>query len=190
MLSHSLFCLPFFIFFFLSFFLFFFFFLNTENVNQIHSWSHYCKVLSIQSVIFFSIFFLFVPVWSYSCCLLAQQKFLHTPSWVWCRYAFVCSFFQGRGSRNQGRESLIIMNEALLVELITVCILAKIHSVLYLWVTPKGGRGCLMSPPVWNLRAVIWFHFAISSLVLLPSPVTLSVFFFFCLLVFSSKLFP
>ena len=30
-------------------------------------------------------------------------------------------------------------------------------------------------PPVWNLRAVIWFHFAISSLVLLPSPVTLSV---------------
>ena len=27
-------------------------------------------------------------------------------------------------------------------------------------------------PPVWNLRAVIWFHFAISSLVLLP---TLSV---------------
>ena len=31
-----------------------------------------------------------------------------------------------------------------------------------------------VSPPVWNLRAVIWFHFAISSLVLLPSPVTLS----------------
>ena len=30
-------------------------------------------------------------------------------------------------------------------------------------------------PLVWNLRAVIWFHFAISSLVLLPSPVTLSV---------------
>ena len=30
-------------------------------------------------------------------------------------------------------------------------------------------------PPVWNLRAVIWFHFAISSLVLLLSPVTLSV---------------
>ena len=40
---------------------------------------------------------------------------------------------------------------------------------------PKGGQGCLMSPPAWNLRAVIWFHFAISSLVLLPSPVTLSV---------------
>ena len=32
-----------------------------------------------------------------------------------------------------------------------------------------------VSLPVWNLRAVIWFHFAISSLVLLPSPVTLSV---------------
>ena len=31
-----------------------------------------------------------------------------------------------------------------------------------------------VSPLVWNLRAVIEFHFAISSLVLLPSPVTLS----------------
>ena len=30
-------------------------------------------------------------------------------------------------------------------------------------------------PPVWNLRAVIWFHFAISSLVLLPSPIIFSV---------------
>ncbi len=36
-----------------------------------------------------------------------------------------------------------------------------------------GDVWCL--PPVWNLRAVIWFHFAIFSLVLLPSPVTLSV---------------
>ena len=36
-----------------------------------------------------------------------------------------------------------------------------------------GDIWCL--PPVWNLRAVIWFHFAISSLVLLPNPVTLSV---------------
>ena len=36
-----------------------------------------------------------------------------------------------------------------------------------------GDVWCL--PPVWNLRAVIWLHFAISSLVLLPSPVTLSV---------------
>ena len=36
-----------------------------------------------------------------------------------------------------------------------------------------GDVWCL--PPVWNLRAVIWFHFAISSLVLLPSPVTFSV---------------
>ena len=36
-----------------------------------------------------------------------------------------------------------------------------------------GDVWCL--PPVWNVRAVIWFHFAISSLVLLPSPVTLSV---------------
>ena len=44
--------------------------------------------------------------------------------------------------------------------------------------------------PVWNLTAVICFHFGISSLVLLPSPVTLSVFLFFCLLALSSKLFP
>ena len=36
-----------------------------------------------------------------------------------------------------------------------------------------GDAWCLLS--VWNLRAVIWFHFAISFLVLLPSPVTLSV---------------
>ena len=36
-----------------------------------------------------------------------------------------------------------------------------------------GDVWCL--PPVWNIRAVIWFHFASSSLVLLPSPVTLSV---------------
>ena len=36
-----------------------------------------------------------------------------------------------------------------------------------------GDVWCL--PPVWNLGVVIWFHFAIFSLVLLPSPVTLSV---------------
>ena len=36
-----------------------------------------------------------------------------------------------------------------------------------------GDVWCL--PPVWNLRAVVWFHFAITSLVLLTSPVTLSV---------------
>ena len=36
-----------------------------------------------------------------------------------------------------------------------------------------GDVWCL--PPVWNLRAVIWFLFAISSLVLRPRPVTPSV---------------
>ena len=48
------------------------------------------------------------------------------------------------------------------------------------WTSPSprhqkeaGDVWCLR--PVWNLRAVIWFHFAISSLVLLPSPVTFSV---------------
>ena len=45
-------------------------------------------------------------------------------------------------------------------------------------------------PPVWNLRAVIWFHFTIYHLVLLRNPVTLSVLSFFCLLVHSSELFP
>ena len=50
-----------------------------------------------------------------------------------------------------------------------------------------GDVWCL--PPVWNLRAVIWFHFAISSLVPLPSPVSLSDWSFFCLLVHSSELF-
>ena len=48
----------------------------------------------------------------------------------------------------------------------------------HVWFVWPGGRGCLMSPPVWNLRAVISFHFAISSLLLLlllPSPVTLSI---------------
>ena len=45
---------------------------------------------------------------------------------------------------------------------------------------PKGGRGWCPSPlPVWDLRAVIWFHFTISCLVLLPSDVTLSVLSFF-----------
>ena len=46
----------------------------------------------------------------------------------------------------------------------------------YCIIVPRREAGdvwCL--PPVWNLRAVICFHFAISSLVLLPSPVTLSV---------------
>ena len=36
-----------------------------------------------------------------------------------------------------------------------------------------GDVWCL--PPVWTLGAVIWFHFAVSSLVHLPSPVTLSI---------------
>ena len=52
----------------------------------------------------------------------------------------------------------------------------------------KGSWGCLMSPPVWNVRAVISFLFTISSLVLLPSLVTLS--FLFCLLVRSPDHFP
>ena len=41
---------------------------------------------------------------------------------------------------------------------------------------PKGGWGCLMSPPYLESQGChLILHFAISSLVLLPSPVTLSV---------------
>ena len=40
-----------------------------------------------------------------------------------------------------------------------------------------GDVWCL--PPVLNLRAVIWFHFAISFLVLLLSPITLSDLYFY-----------
>ena len=43
--------------------------------------------------------------------------------------------------------------------------------------------------PVWNLRSIIWFHFTISCLVLLPSPVTLSALSFFCLLAHTPELF-
>ena len=43
----------------------------------------------------------------------------------------------------------------------------------------REARDVWCLPPVWNLRAVIWFHFAISSLVLLLSPVALSVLSFF-----------
>ena len=35
-------------------------------------------------------------------------------------------------------------------------------------------------PPVWNLRAVIWFPFPISSLVFLPSPLGHPILSFFC----------
>ena len=57
-------------------------------------------------------------------------------------------------------------------------------------IPPKGMPGMSdVSPPVWNLWAVIWFHFAISSLVFLPSSVTLCLI-FFCLLVHSCEFFP
>ena len=64
------------------------------------------------------------------------------------------------------------------------------HRPPYVPQSEAGDVWCL--PPVWNLRAVIWFHFAISSLFLLPSPVTLPLlsFFFLCLLVHSPELFP
>ena len=42
-------------------------------------------------------------------------------------------------------------------------------------VTLKGGLGCLLSPPAWNLRGFIWFPFPTPSLVFEPSPLGLSV---------------
>ena len=57
-----------------------------------------------------------------------------------------------------------------------------------------GDVRCLSPPPpgpsgTSGLRAVIWFYLTISSLVLLPSPVTLSVLSFFCLLAHSPEFF-
>ena len=52
---------------------------------------------------------------------------------------------------------------------------------------PKGGRGCLMCPPCLESQCCHLIPlFIIASLLLLPSPVTLSVLsFFFCLLAHS-----
>ena len=44
---------------------------------------------------------------------------------------------------------------------------------------PKGGRVLVMSPPIWNLRTIIWFHLSICCLVILPKPAAPSVFYFF-----------
>ena len=43
---------------------------------------------------------------------------------------------------------------------------------------PRREAGDVCLPPVWNLRAVTCFHFAIASLVLQPSPGTLSILYF------------
>ena len=62
----------------------------------------------------------------------------------------------------------------------TRCPLSDSHGALLHLRTPKGDRGWLMSsPPVWSLWAVIWLHFTIFSLVLLPSPLIPSVLSFF-----------
>ena len=46
-----------------------------------------------------------------------------------------------------------------------------------------------MSLPLWNLRAVVWLRFPISSLVFLPGPVTLFVLSVFLLVVHSTEFF-
>ena len=56
--------------------------------------------------------------------------------------------------------------------------------------TRREARDVWCLPPVWSLRAVIWFHFAISSLVLLPSPVTLSILSFSACWPFLLNFFP
>ena len=59
------------------------------------------------------------------------------------------------------------------------------------WQTPKGRPGMSDVSPLYGIFwAVIKFHFTISSLVPLPSSITLSVLSFFCLLVHFSELFP
>ena len=73
---------------------------------------------------------------------------------------------------------MVIMN--LLVAAVIYVLVSWLASLLF----PRREAGdvwCL--PPVWNLRAVVWFHFTVSSLVLLPNPVTVSVLFLFCFLV-------
>ena len=95
----------------------------------------------------------------FSCCLIKGCNFF-LPALgflcyicVWTEFAHLCDF------------GIVSMTRVL------ICVF-----VVVLWRRPRREAGdvwCL--PPVWNLRAVIWFHFAVSSLVLLPSPVTLSV---------------
>ena len=59
---------------------------------------------------------------------------------------------------------------------------------------PKGGRGCLMCPAVWNHGAVLWFHFPVSSLAFLSGIMGLSFdstflspLLLFCLVIFSAN---
>ena len=60
------------------------------------------------------------------------------------------------------------------------------YCVSYITVNGK----CIGHLTVWNLWSVIWFHFVIFSLILLPTPVALSVLSFFCLLVHFFWFFP
>ena len=79
------------------------------------------------------------------------------------RYTVSFASVKGKMTRRENKPSSIYKQ-------ITVPI-----TYLCVW-NPRREAGdvwCL--PPVWNLKAVIWFHFALSSLALLPSPVTLSV---------------
>ena len=57
---------------------------------------------------------------------------------------------------------------------------------LFLLSSLKEGRDAWCLSPVWNLRAIVWFHSSLSSLVCLPTPVALSVLSFFPLMAHSS----
>ena len=59
---------------------------------------------------------------------------------------------------------------------LTGCLISTGNLSLFTLISPEGRLGMSdVLPLVWNFGIVIWFHFAISSLVLLPGPVTISV---------------
>ena len=77
---------------------------------------------------------------------------------------------------------VVVVVEIVAVVLREVVVFQNLNSIFPLYPPTKVGRGCRMSPtppPVWNLRAVICFHFTISCFVCLPTPIALSVLAFF-----------
>ena len=109
------------------------------------------------------------------------------------RGVFVVVFFlEGRGKQSEvPRDTGNQRTNKPHINTSTTCMFSHRPICMHKHAPRKGRPGMSdVSPPVWNLRAIIWFHFAISSRVLLPSPVALSVFFFFCLMVHSPDFFP
>ena len=107
-----------------------------------------------------------------------------------------CFFCKRLGLTRDGAPymSIIIIIDIIMVASATACTTEQ--DIINTWSTNRMKLSCLIvqcspycSPreagdiccllPVWNLRAVIWFYFTISSLVLLSSPIALSVLSFF-----------